>query len=574
MTRVHPQFMVGRLHCRAEVRLRTSARHRTLGAVLLAVLAVRGVDAQRPATVSITGIVVDATGAVLPNAAVDLAPSNGAPASTTTDAGGAFRFERVPPGRYDIRVTFEGFRATTVHLTVGNRSPAPVRITLPLAELKQEITVSNTPEVSANASSNADAVAVDQGMLESLPVFDQDYIATLSQFLDTGSIATGGVTLVVNGMEVNALNVSASAVQQIKINQDPYSAEYARPGRGRIEILTKPGSKEYHGEGNVIFRDARFNARNAFAAVRPPEQRRIFEGMVGGPLGHGPNSFVISADDRADDQQAVVFAVGPSGDIRQTVPQPSRRLLLSGSVTHQRGESTTMSLRSSYEDERTTNRGVGGVTLPEAGANAEHSEKDLVYNQQTVVRPALLNQFQILIGAEIDPTTSVSTARGIVVSGAFTGGGAQANLLRTEHHIQAAESLTWTHRNHLVQMGFQVPDWSRRRFDDETNFGGTFYFADLNAFHAGRPYSFVQQRGNGHVVLLEKVLGVYVKDDWQVSRSISASFGLRYDWQNYFHDDNNIAPRLSFALAPAGAKTNVIRGGAGVFYDRTGPGPI
>src|SRR5438045_2561159 len=101
MTRVHPQFMVGRLHCRADVRLRTLARHRTLGAVLVAVLAaVRGVNAQRPATVSVTGIVVDATGAVLPRAAVDLAPSNGAPASTTTDAGGAFRFERVPPGRY------------------------------------------------------------------------------------------------------------------------------------------------------------------------------------------------------------------------------------------------------------------------------------------------------------------------------------------------------------------------------------------------------------------------------------------------------------------------------------------
>ena len=122
------------------------------------------------------------------------------------------------------------------------------------------------------------------------------------------------------------MNVSASAVQQIKINQDPYSAEYSRPGRGRIEILTKPGSQEYHGEGNVIFRDARFNARNAFAAVRPPEQRRIFEGMVGGPLGHGPTSFVISADDRADDQQAIVFAVGLNGDIRQTVPQPNRRV--------------------------------------------------------------------------------------------------------------------------------------------------------------------------------------------------------------------------------------------------------
>src|SRR5207253_282875 len=96
------------------------------------------------------------------------------------------------------------------------------------------------------AASNSDALTLNQDMLDSLPVFDQNAIATLSRFLDTGSIGTGGVTIVVNGMEVNSLNVSASAVQQIKINQDPYSAEYSRPGRGRIEILTKPGGQAYH----------------------------------------------------------------------------------------------------------------------------------------------------------------------------------------------------------------------------------------------------------------------------------------------------------------------------------------
>src|SRR5207247_2140032 len=128
--------------------------------------------------------------------------------------------------------------------------------------------------------------------------FDRDYIATMSRFLDTGSLGNGGVTVVVNGMEVNALNVSASAVSQIRINQDPYSAEYSRPGSGRIEILTKPGSQEYHGETNVIFRDAHVNARNPFADVKPPEQRRIFEGFVGGPLGaSGKTSFMLSAND-------------------------------------------------------------------------------------------------------------------------------------------------------------------------------------------------------------------------------------------------------------------------------------
>src|SRR5215831_16875652 len=125
----------------------------------------------------------------------------------------------------------------------------PQKLVLGIAGLKQEITVSNNvAEVRATASSNADAVSLDTAMLESLPVFDNDLVATMSRFLDTGSLGNAGVTLVVNGMEVNALNVSASAVQQIRINQDPYSAEYSRPGRGRVEILTKPGDQQYHGD--------------------------------------------------------------------------------------------------------------------------------------------------------------------------------------------------------------------------------------------------------------------------------------------------------------------------------------
>src|SRR5207237_7893548 len=98
-------------------------------------------------------------------------------------------------------------------------------------------------------------------MCGALPVFDNDFVATMSQFLDAGSIGNGGVTIVVNGMEVSALNVSASAMAQIRINQDPYSAEYSRPGRGRVEILTRPGGQTYPAEDTMTSRTARLHAR-------------------------------------------------------------------------------------------------------------------------------------------------------------------------------------------------------------------------------------------------------------------------------------------------------------------------
>jgi len=79
-------------------------------------------------------------------------------------------------------------------------------------------------------------------------------------------------------MEVNNLGVSPSAIKEIKINQDPYRRNISALSR-RIEVTTKPGSPEYHGTFNFIFRDAHLNARDPFALTRPPEQRRIYEAI-------------------------------------------------------------------------------------------------------------------------------------------------------------------------------------------------------------------------------------------------------------------------------------------------------
>ena len=190
--------------------------------------------------------------------------------------------------------------------------------------------------MSIEAGENRDAVSLDRKMLDNLPVFDQDYVAAMSQFLDPGSVGAGGVTLVVDGMEQSSVGVSASAIQEVKINQNPYAAEFSRPGRGRIEIITKPASAKYHGAFNFLFRDYRLNARNPFAATRPEEQRRIYEGSFTGPLGHGhKTSFLITADHEEDDLQAVVFASGPAGVIRQNVANPHRNSEYGGSVTRQ-----------------------------------------------------------------------------------------------------------------------------------------------------------------------------------------------------------------------------------------------
>jgi hypothetical protein len=533
--------------------------------------------AQRAAGVAVAGTVVDQTGAVLPNAQVELRSGSGTVVqSTTASQAGDFQFSNVPAGRYDIVAAFSGFQPTTARVTVGNRPPPAVRITMPLAGITQEVTVGNgAADVRADAGSNLDSSTVDQQALENLPIFNEDVVDTVSRFLDASAIGTNGVMLIVNGVEVNSLTLPASAIQQIKINQDPYAPEFRQPGRGRIEIITKPASQNYSGTGSFVFRDAALDAKNAFAVEKPSTQRRIAEGFLGGPVRHSPDTaFTLSLRNDQEDTQSVIVAQDPSGLVRANVANPYRRGLVSGTLTHQQGKNNTIGLTASYDEERQRNQGVGGVTLASAGVDWDSIEQDTIYNQQTIITPKLLNQVRLLVGNEYETWTSVSGAPRIVVLDAFTGGGAQSDRSRTEHHFTLTEIISWSAGRHAVKGGFQIPDWSRRRFDDNTNTAGTFYFSGLSDYAAGRPYSFIAQAGNGHVVFLEKVLGGFVQDEIRVRPNLTVVAGLRYDWQNYFNDNNNVSPRVSVAFAPTASGRMVIRGGVGLFYDRSGPGPI
>ena len=122
---------------------------------------------------------------------------------------------------------------------------------------------------------------------------------------------------------------------------------------------------------------------------------------------------------------------------------------MTGSITHQLSDRNTFSIRPNYQYESDVNRGVGGTTLASAANTFTHHEQQVTYTQQTIVRPTLLNQFQILLGHEREPTVSAVAAPAIVVAGAFTGGGAQADLVRTETHINLNESVAWTTGHHL-----------------------------------------------------------------------------------------------------------------------------
>src|SRR5260221_8029425 len=188
-----------------------------------------------------------------------------------------------------------------------------------------------------------------------------------------------------------------------------------------------------------------------------------------------------------------------------------------------------------------------------------------------IVSTQWVNQLRFLFGHNDNPPSSNVAAPKLLVQGVFTGGGAQADLHPTEAHFDGTDFVSYTNGRHMLVFGVDVPDLSRRGSDDLTNQQGTYTFADINAFKANQAAGFRIQTGNGHLVFWERIVSGFIEDSVRIKPNLSFTLGMRYYFQNYFNNDaNNFAPRFAFAWAPRPQGKIVFRGGAGVFYDRSG----
>jgi hypothetical protein len=531
---------------------------------------VRERDVAPPFTIS--GVVLDPSGAVIAGATVILKGNSASERSQATDTTGNFRFEGIGAGDYEIQVQQAGFQPFQTRVKIRNSNSAPLRISLQIAEVREKISVS-ADDAQANLSSNANQIKMDASTLESLPILGNDVVDALSQVLDPASIATRGPTVIVDGLESSNIKIPASAIQEIRINDNPYSAEFARPGNSRIEIITKSGSSHYHGSLDVAFRDYRLDARNAFATDRPPERRGLIEGVFSGPIDKS-TTFLVNVSRNLDDQQSIIYAQGLGGPIRGNIATPQRGTYYSAQATHQMG-SNTLSARYNFYDWSNKTEGVGGFILPEAAISLTAQFHQIYTSYKAVLTRNLVNELMMRVRKEVATTDGANPGvPKIVVLDAFTGGGAQVAEQDNDVVVELKDRLSWSHGKHFVKAGVSVPALNRHGSSNRTNFDGTFYFSSLDDYARSRPFAFEQQQGNGHLVFLQKELGLFFQDEMRIRPNLSMSYGVRYDWQNYLSDRNNFAPNLSFAFAPGKDRKTVLRAGAGVFYDVTGPAVI
>ncbi len=527
---------------------------------------------------ALTGTVVDAKTAPIPGAKVELIQqSGGRETEVTTDETGVFSFDNLPPGDYTVSVIASGFKPTERKLAVGTSAVPPVQIRLEVLQATEKVTVSAN-DIPISPEQNADRFHVDDSFLSGLPMLNGDPLAVVSMFTDPGVSGARGPQLIVDGVPTDTLDLPLSSIKNITVNQNPYSAEFGRPGKGRIEVKTKHRIHQFHGTVFTDFLNSAFDARNTFASSVPPHQRAISEAELEGLITKNV-SFLVSARYDLNNETAIVDAQTLSGALVQNFGAPARNTHLFGRLNFKLSANHKLSLTYKFKDKLSKNRNVGAFDLPERATNYFDHGNEFNLFETATPSPALLNEFRLTYRERRQDTSSITDQPAILVPGAFQAGGAQVSLHERDFLADAEDIVTWSHGMHTLRFGGGArPRWIRAT--DASNFGGTFIFSCLFptpttpttapcpfAFSQNRPAQFTQNIGDPQVSFAQHEFYSFVQDEMRLRPKLSLMLGLRYEGQSNGNRFDNIAPRLAFAYAPGSART-VIRAGFGIFYDR------
>src|SRR5205085_3874778 len=258
-------------------------------------------------SVSIKGTVTAQLGGLVVNASVVAKDSKGNAVTVTTDNDGNYQFHNLLPGRYQLIVTASGFNTLEEkNVEVKSGKPLTLDLQLIVGSVEQVVTVDNKG-VSTDSDRNADALILGQKELEALPT-DPDALAAALQAMAGPPQSEGGSAQIkVDGFS-NGTIPPKESIREVRINQNPYSAENEYPGWGGIEIYTQPGSDKFHGGASFNFNDESLNSRNPFALVRAPYQLRFINTNLTGPLVKKRGSFALYLNSFKADSNAVINA--------------------------------------------------------------------------------------------------------------------------------------------------------------------------------------------------------------------------------------------------------------------------
>lgn len=582
--------------------------------------------AQQSAGASVHGVVTDPDDAVIPGASITLTPAKGKAIVIQSGADGAYKANGVAAGTYSVTATMTGFATyvrQAVRVTAGQSLAFDIKMALQVENQEVQVTAQNQ-QVSVDADSNASSTVIKGKDLEALSDDPDELSSELSALAGPASGPSGG-QIYVDGFTGGQLPPKSS-IREIRINQNPFSAQYDKLGYGRVEVFTKPGTDKYHGNYSIQGGDKSFNTSNPFLGQSntQPDYHTIFMiGSISGPINRF-SSFTVGGSHRNIEDNSIVNPGGyyaSSADATtpclpgdrtctyyssvpesiRAVPHPQTRSDISPRFDFALGDKNTLTVRYQYYVNGIKNAGIGNTTLATAGYNSEATEHTVQISDTQIFSSHVINETRFEYQREYSTQDPLSTDPTLSVQGIFTAGGSSLGTQRsTQNHIEVQNYTSIALEKHFMRLG------GRLRTTDESltstqGSNGTFFYsylldpctdpnvttkpsacngvtttctmASISSYECGTPGQYAITKINQptiHARLTD--VGLYAEDDWKPKQNLTISFGLRYEAQNVINSAHDVAPRVSFAWGiPRGkgkSPTTVLRGGYGIFYDR------
>lgn len=535
--------------------------------------------------ISLRGQVSDPSGAVIPGATVTSRSSSGQSATVKTNRVGSYEFRGFTPGTYTVTVSAKGFADSEkeVQIAAGKEQKLDVQLEIAVEKQQLEVADEGPNKVSLGPENNATATVIKGKDLEALSD-DPDELSSELQALAGPSAGPNGGQIYIDGFSGGTLPPKAS-IREIRVNQNPFSAQYDRLGYGRIEILTKPGTDKFHGQ--IMFRSnpPGLSAPNPFAfPFRPTYDAQQVEGNIGGPIGKKA-SFFINAERRNSLDHKVVSAFltqdasGKALPFTQIPPNPSAGFEISPRFDYQVTANNTLTSRFEYNRSHSFGDGVSGFSLADQAYNGHNSEINAQVSDTQIINSRIVNETRYQFVRSVSSQRALNFTPQISALGAFISGGNPIGRSSTsQDHYEVQNYTSMSVGNHFIRFGGRVRTTAET--DSQlSNFNGAYTFSSLDSYLKNQsPISFSINRGQPLISNTFVDVGLYAEEDWRMRRDLMVSYGLRYETQNAIHDHTDFAPRIGIAWAPGGTKNaspkTVFRTGFGIFYDRFGQGLI
>lgn len=544
----------------------------------------------------VEGVVLDPTGAALPNATLQSKS-----ARTTTDATGHFVLPCVAAGTARLTAAAPGFSPRDLPLHGRAGETLHLDFHLALATVTTDVQVDDADDAtSLDADHGLGTHTLTQKDIAQLADDPDDFQRQLQILAAANGGAPGAARITVDGFQNSSALPPKSSIARIVTAPDLFSAEYDTPpyAGGRVEIYTKPGASAFHGALFLTDSDGVFNATNPFSTVATPASKQRYGFELSGPITRTRSDFFLALEKRDISEFNVVNAITLDANdnaaaFHQTISAPQRLWIGSARADWQAAKSDMFTLSFSANTNDLTNQGIGGLVLANAGYDSTVSEYDLRTTNTQTISVNLLHETRAAFTWKDTAESPLSTAPSVNVAGFFLGGGSAAQQLNDrERDLEVDEDLLYTRKKQTWKIGAQSLGIFVHETDPNT-FNGAFTFAGATAplldannsptgattsisgleqyrrallnLPGGTPTSYSVTTGTALVPLTQWQLALYGEDTVKLRRRLSVSGGLRYALQTTPTSDANFAPRAGLAWAVDRHSKTVIHLHAGLF---------